>query len=353
MHSYTAIGIMSGTSLDGLDISFCRYKNDGDEWAFEIISVSEYSYTLEFQERLRNAHLLSAEQYFLLERDFTELVMEKLQFFLSSQCEKPELIAFHGHTVFHQPNERFTVQMGNGAAIAAQTGISVVCDFRRTDVGLGGEGAPLVPIGDLKLFHLHQRSCLNLGGIANASYYHSENVIAYDICFCNMLLNAICHENGLVFDEGGAIAARGTIYQPLLKLMNDEVAKTKKVKASLGKELFEGFYANTVAQFSDLSIEDKMRTSVEYIAQQVVENLPKNGAIMVTGGGAKNDFLLEQFNSKGNNRFFVPDEATIQYKEAIVFGFLGVLRMLEQPNALQSVTKASRNSCGGAIYSSR
>ncbi len=347
--SFIAIGVMSGTSLDGLDITLCRYWETATAWDFELLKSQFVPYNQEWQARLRAAHLNTAIEHFVLERDFTQMVINSIQHFMEGVSYQPDCIGFHGHTIFHQPDQGFTVQMGNGAALAAQSNITTVCDFRRTDVALGGEGAPLVPIGDQLLFG--GAPWLNLGGIANISYSLHETIHAYDICFCNMLLNAICLKQNIPYDPNGENSRKGRVNIELFKAMELFFIQNKGMMPSLGKELFEELYQKTVAIYPT-TFEDALATSVAHIVRRIIETLPAHTeTIMVTGGGAHNTFLIEQLNGVGHSNFSLPNSSVVDFKEAIIFGFLAVLRMLELPNALSSVTHASHNSCGGAIYS--
>jgi anhydro-N-acetylmuramic acid kinase len=263
-------------------------------------------------------------------------------------AKKPHFLAFHGHTVFHQPEKGLTKQIGSGAILAAKTGISTICDFRTGDVALGGQGAPLVPIGDALLFSEFD-GCLNLGGISNISRKEPVST-AYDISLCNIPLNFLAAQKGFPYDKDGTLAQKGTVHSDLLKAFNNHDYFTQKGAKSIGFELFAKYY-KPLLENAAISIEDKLRTMCEHIAEQVTQNLNGLPRILLTGGGAKNSFLTQLIQEKTTTQLVIPDERIIDFKEALIFAFLGYLRVHEAQNCLLSVTGASRNSCGGAIYS--
>ncbi len=351
MDSYIALGIMSGTSLDGLDLALCRFwQNNTTAWDFSLLKSHAVAYSREWQQRLREAHLLSAIDHFMLERDFTRYVIGEVQAFLKEVQTPVTCIGFHGHTIYHQPNQGVTVQMGNGALLATHTQITTVCDFRRNDLALGGEGAPLVPIGDKLLFNNNKQAWLNLGGIANISYDNNGITAAHDICFCNMLLNTMCHSENILFDKDGLLARNGKIDPHLLASMEEKFSKQIHKKQSLGKELFEQFYPEIIKKTTH-NLNHDLRTAVEHIAIQICKAVPRHiTKTMVTGGGAHHQYLIERMNAMGVQPFEIAPSHIIDFKEAIIFAFLAVLRLRGENNALATVTKACRDSCGGAIY---
>jgi anhydro-N-acetylmuramic acid kinase len=268
--------------------------------------------------------------------------------FLETSTEKPDYIASHGHTVFHQPEHGLTKQIGCGAIIAAKTGISTICDFRTTDVALKGQGAPLVPIGDLLLFPQYD-GCLNLGGISNLSKKFDKKIVAYDISLCNIPLNYLANQCNLAYDKEGKLAKKGKINFQFLEALNQPDYFRKTGAKSIGFEWFDKYYLPVIDGFS-ISVEDKLRTMCEHIALQISNHLLGLKKILVTGGGAKNSYLIQLIKDKTDTLIDIPDEQLIDFKEALLFAFLGYLRVHEANNCLQSVTGATRNSCGGAIY---
>jgi anhydro-N-acetylmuramic acid kinase len=346
-------GLMSGTSLDGLDIALCEFRPTDKSWEFKIRDAITYPYSEKWMENLRNAQHLSANNLLLLHKEYGEYLGLQLNEFLKDKSVRPELVASHGHTIFHQPQKKLTFQLGDGNCIAAACRITSISDFRSMDVALGGQGAPLVPIGDELLFGEYDL-CLNLGGFANISFRSEHKRIAFDICPVNFVLNLLAVSQGMEYDNNGNIAASGQIDHSLLEKLNSlEYYKTPHPK-SLGREWVEK-HVFSALEGSSLSIADKMRTFVEHIAIQcgnITNPVATPGMkMLVTGGGAHNEFLIQQITKHSNTKIIVPDKLTIDYKEALIFAFLGLLRFQGKVNCLSSVTGASRDSCGGVISS--
>jgi len=357
---YKVIGLMSGTSLDGLDIALCNFTKSGKAWKYEIQKTQTVSYNKQWKEKLENAHLLSAQNLCQLHAAFGKFMGEKvLQFIKKNKLKNIDLISSHGHTVFHQPQNNFTCQIGDGAAVAAISGIKTVCDFRSMDVALGGQGAPLVPIGDKYLFSEYD-ACLNIGGIANISFTTSllprkkgAGVrAAFDICPANMVFNYLAKHTGQEYDKGGKLAASGTFNDNLLQKLNAlNFYKNYKSK-SLGREWVEENFISSLEK-EQLSIADKLATVSEHAAFQTarVLNNFKIKNVLITGGGAYNTDFLNRISAYTDCNLHIPDDETIQFKEALIFAFLGVLRIRNEVNTLKEVTGAKRDSCGGTIYS--
>ncbi len=348
--SIVAIGLMSGTSLDGLDVALCKFWKTDKTWHFAILEAITYSYTDLWRNKLRRAHQLSGFELVLLHNEFGKFCGEKtLQFMRTFSTPKPDLIAAHGHTIFHQPDKKLTLQIGNAAEIAASTGIATIADFRTLDVALGGQGAPLVPIGDELLF-ADYGSCINLGGFANVSYRTNNERIAFDICPVNIVLNGLCSTIGKKYDDGGAIGRTGQTDKQLLNQLNGIEYYKKISPKSLGREWLENIFVPLLKK-SEISVVDKLSTVYEHIAVQIGNCISKsNEKILLTGGGAKNCFLVKKIQSKKLSNVVVPDEKIIDFKEAMIFAFMGVLRSYNAINTLASVTGASKNSSGGAIF---
>ncbi|MDR1783517.1 MAG: anhydro-N-acetylmuramic acid kinase [Dysgonamonadaceae bacterium] len=347
---YIVLGLMSGTSLDGLDMALCRFEKRSDKWEYEVIAAETGKYPDALQSKLADAINLSAYDFVKLDVELAEIMASKINDFLARQTVKPDFIASHGHTTFHQPSIGLTVQIGKGATIAALTGIATVCDFRSLDVALGGQGAPLVPIGDELLFG-HYSACLNLGGISNISFRKDGRRVAFDISPCNMALNFLAGKLGLPFDKDGLTAKSGYFNEKLFAKLNSLDYYKKTGAKSLGFEWFDSTFRPCMEAF-ELSTEDKLRTLVEHIAFQIAEvaNAVEGETMLITGGGAKNSFLIDRLNGLCNKEIIVPDNQTVDFKEAIIFAFLGVLRMRGEANCLKDVTGAKSDNCGGAVY---
>jgi len=347
---YEAIGIMSGTSLDGLDIALCRFETAEDKWSYRIVEAETIGYTSEWIELLAGLPQADALAISLAHAAYGQWIGESCRLFIEKHHAKPSLIASHGHTIFHQPGKGMTLQIGSGAAIAAETGITTVCDFRSLDVSLHGQGAPLVPIGDRLLFGEYS-ACVNIGGFANISSEPNGRRIAYDICPANILLNQIAGNLGYRYDASGSIARSGKINPDLLKQLNQLPYYIQPAPKSLGREWVE---ANIQPIIDPLTINsaDLLATLSSHISTQISRALPanKSASALFTGGGVHNQFLMEQITAMSACRIEVPDPLTIEFKEALIFAFLGVLRIRGENNCLAEVTGATRDSCGGAVY---
>jgi len=349
-NTYTAIGLMSGTSLDGLDVALCTFTKQKGKWNYKILDAKTFSYNKAWKEKLQKAPLLPAEDLWKTHVDFGKFSAQSIKLFLKGKKHPVDLIASHGHTVFHQPKRGFTCQVGDGAAIAAHTGITTACDFRSTDVALGGQGAPLVPIGDELLFNDYD-ACLNIGGIANISFTHKKQRLAFDICPANLVFNFYAQKAGMPYDKGGKLAAKGKADNALLKQLN-AISFYKDLKSkSLGREWIDEKVI-ALLESSPISLNDKLATALEHSAFQVARTLNhfKIKSVLITGGGAYNTYFIERIQHYTACRLILPDDKTIQFKEALIFAFLGVLRLRNEINCLKQVTGASKNSCSGALY---
>lgn len=338
--------MMSGTSLDGLDMALCEFNEVDSKIKFDLIASETIHYTNEWKDRLKNISKETAEHYFKLHTEYGIFIGENINHFLRKHKQTAHYIASHGHTIFHQPKLGFTTQIGCGATISAKTTISTICDFRSMDVALGGQGAPLVPIGDRDLF-AQSDSCLNIGGIANISFTKDNITFAFDICIANMALNYLCELIKKPYDDGGLMASSGTINENILS----QLLNLKTNHQSLGREWFETFMQPILDTFI-ISIEDKLATCVEYCAIQISNSLNTNAlkSVLITGGGVYNHFLIAQLKKLYHGKIEIPSNDIIQFKEAIIFAYLGYLKINDKPNALCSVTKAKRDSIGGCIY---
>jgi len=344
------IGLMSGTSLDGLDLACCEFERDQrtGAWSYTLLAAKTVAYAPVWEERLRHVYSASAEQYMMLHALYGKFIAEQVSAFVAEHGLKPGFIASHGHTVFHRPQLGFSTQLGCGATIAAHTGLSTVCDFRSLDVANGGQGAPLVPAGDKLLFGQYD-SCLNIGGIANISFDAKGQGNAFDVCFANMALNYLSQQIGKPFDENGSMAASGTINPALLDRLNTITRHYER--QSLGREQFEKDIEELLNQSND-TVLNKLATVAEHAATCIADvlNTQQLRNVLVTGGGAFNKHLITRLQHFYKGEVVIPDSNTIQYKEALVFAFLGHLRLNHQINTLKAVTGAKSDSIGGAVY---
>jgi anhydro-N-acetylmuramic acid kinase len=347
-NKWLVVGAMSGTSLDGLDLAAVEFRRSENRWNFSIVAAETVKYSNEWEEKLRTAPELPGEKLIELHNVYGQFTGQKINRFIKNHRLLPNLVASHGHTVFHQPEKGITFQAGNGACIAAETGITAVADFRSGDVALGGQGAPLVPVGDRLLFPEYE-SCLNLGGFANISFEKNGKRIAFDICPVNFILNDLARKLGKPYDENGDLGRHGTIDNQLLEKLNQLEFYAQNPPKSLGKEWMDRHFFPVIKE-SNLSFQDKLRTAYEHIAVQIAKATPGNGKMLVTGGGTFNSFLMERFKQHLKCELVIPSSEIINYKEALVFGFLGLLRHLGEVNCYASVTGARRDSSAGVIF---
>jgi anhydro-N-acetylmuramic acid kinase len=349
MESYDSIGVMSGTSLDGLDLVACRFTFD-QSWQFEIIKSLTIPYSHKWVTKLSTATELNALDFAFLNNDFGRFIGKQVAEFCAGLPQRPDLVSSHGYTVFHQPQNKLTVQIGSGASIAAYSGLRTACDFRTLDVALNGQGAPLAPVGDELLFGDYD-FCLNLGGIAHVSLREGNERRASDICPANMVFNRFVKKLGYQYDLDGNHGRTGQVQEELLRLLNDLEFYQQKGTKSLGREWFDDDFLPLINSFQ-LAPNDILRTLYEHVSDQIslaVDHYPK-GRMLITGGGAHNVFLIELFSEKTKHKTIVPSSQIIDFKEAIIFAFLGVLRLREETNCLKSVTGADHDHSGGVIY---
>ena len=363
---YRAIGLMSGSSLDGLDIAFVEFQEQGGKWNYEILQADCYAYSDEWVIKLREAIHLSAKEYQLLHADYGHYTGQQVNRFIEeNQLQyKVAVIASHGHTTFHIPEKKMTAQLGDGAAIAAETQLPVVSDLRALDVAFGGQGAPIVPIGE-KLLLGEYSFFLNLGGIANISANENPSsgsgFIAFDVCPANRVLNMLVNELGIEYDDGGQIASSGKVNEALFAKLNALEYYQLPYPKSLANDFGTDIVYPLVKQ-TGLEINDALRTFVEHIVVQIREaistlsdsRLPTpDSKLLVTGGGAFNTFLIKRLSEslqEFNVEVIVPDEKLVNFKEALIMAFIGILRWRQEKNVLTSVTGATRASIGGALW---
>jgi len=347
--TYRVIGLMSGTSLDGLDIAYCEIRLVRSEWQYKIGAAETILYNSSLLRVLREAGKLEAADLALLHSSYGAWMGKEVLAFIHAHHLKPNLIASHGHTVYHQPQNGYTVQIGSGADLAAVTGFTTVCDFRSSDVARGGQGAPLVPVGDELLFPKYDY-CLNLGGFSNISYRKRDLRLAFDICPVNIVLNHLSRKLNKPFDKDGLLARSGKLNVTLLRKLDNLDYYQLKGPKSLGKEWVDHIIFPLLDK-STLPVEDLLHTFTVHAGNKISSSIKQPGSsLLITGGGVYNQFLMEKIRKHCKARIVVPDDLLIQFKEALVFALLGVLRMEEKINCLRSVTGAREDSIGGCIY---
>jgi anhydro-N-acetylmuramic acid kinase len=354
MRNYELIGVMSGTSMDGLDLAYVRFEIDEtNQWTYSLIKAETFAYDAYMIEKFSAATQLNVPGFLQFDKRVGVFFAEKINDFIQkNKIDKSKInaIASHGHTTFHQPQNGFTSQIGCGSTISYLTGIPVINDFRTKDVIAGGQGAPLVPIGDLQLFNKEAFSFLNIGGISNISFTKDDQMIAFDICPGNLPLNKLVHSKGLNYDKNGDIASTGEINFFLLDLLNSLPFYTLEHPKSLGTEWLENEFYPLIKFNKD--IENNLRTIIEHEAYQISIILIANNlqSVFITGGGTKNTFLIERIKHYYKGQVIIPSEEIVDFKEAIIFAFLGALYLTNKTNTLSSVTGARKNVTGGVYH---
>ncbi|MFM2226035.1 MAG: hypothetical protein RJA07_2237 [Bacteroidota bacterium] len=349
---YHVLGLMSGSSLDGLDIAYCTFQKKNNQWNYTIEKAETFEYTNEWQQKLIALPQSSALEFIEANTNIAKLWSGMIKVFMEkNKIATIDFIASHGHTIFHQPLKNYSTQIGNGAVIAALTKLPVVCDFRSTDVALNGQGAPLVPIGDMLLFNKYD-AFLNLGGISNITIKDEDKISAFDISPCNQWLNKIAQSVGKPFDENGEMAKAGNCHQPLFDALNSCSFYHQKAPKSLSNQDCDIFLKNNILPIN-ISADDKLRTITEHIAFQINAILLNDSTTkkcLITGGGAFNLCLINELQKNKNWQFIIPDKNLIAFKEALIFAFLGTLRWRNEINVLQTITGATHDTSSGAIY---
>ena len=349
--SYNIIGVMSGTSLDGIDLAHINFTIKNNVWSYTILSCETISYDAFWLNNLRNAVDFSMSELEFLNHNYTKLLGKIISEFIHHhRIENIDAVCSHGHTILHQPKKGITLQIGNLPEIATYTHQKVVCDFRVQDVKLGGQGAPLVPIGDRILFSQYDY-CLNLGGFSNVSFEQNNNRLAFDISPVNTVLNFYANKLGLDYDDKGKISRSGNLNLELFEALNSLEYYSKTFPKSLGYEFVKQIILPLIETFV-ISTEDKMHTFTEHIAFQTAKSLPiKAGKLLATGGGSYNDFLIERMKFHlPKIKIIIPDSKTLEFKEALIFGLLGVLKLRGEINVLKSVTGSETDHSSGVIY---
>lgn len=351
--NYNVLGVMSGTSLDGVDLAHIILQKHDGKWSFELKETVTVAYSQDWVERLKEAVSFTKGELAALNTDYTILLSGIIKEYIKEHSlNEIDAVCSHGHTILHRPQDGVTLQIGNLTEIASLTGHKVVCDFRVQDVQLGGQGAPLVPIGDRLLFSEYTY-CLNLGGFSNISFEQDGKRIAFDICPVNTVLNHFANSLGLEYDAGGELASKGSMIYPLYTaLENLEFYKLDYPK-SLGFEFVKETILPLMKKYEG-TIEDKLHTFTQHIASRIASTIKQrgeNGSLLITGGGAYNTFLIKRLQELLPNTIVaIPDDKTIQFKEALIFGLLGVLKLRNEVNTLASVTGATTDHSAGKIY---
>ena len=349
---HRVIGVMSGSSLDGLDLACCTFHQENRGWHYNIEQSDTLSYEEQMSRKLGKLNTFNAEAFIDIDVQLGRFIGDAINRFIKEyKLKNVDYIASHGHTAFHNPSKGYSTQIGNGAIIAASTNIPTIADFRSLDVALGGQGAPLVPIGDAYLFPEYDY-CLNLGGYSNISFDKNGERLAFDICPVNKAINYLARQAGQIMDKGGEMAAKGSVDKDLLNNLNNLDFYHTPPPKSLGDEWLNTCFLEVLKNKSHVPLHDQLRTVYEHIAIQIhkASGDISDGNMLVTGGGAHNQFLMDRIREMNNNRITIPENRLVEFKEALIFAFMGVLRSKGMVNCLASVTGAARDSSGGVVY---
>ncbi|MES2616329.1 MAG: anhydro-N-acetylmuramic acid kinase [Bacteroidota bacterium] len=355
MKSYKVLGIMSGSSMDGIDIALCTITSDEGNYSYSIDVSHTYSYDDKWRVRLSQLRKADALSYAKTDVFYGHYLGQLVNDFVEKYQVKADLVASHGHTVFHYPDEMITRQVGDGASLSAICGLPVVSDFRSMDVAKGGEGAPLVAIGDELLFGEYDY-CLNIGGFANISGMVGGYRVAFDVSPANILLNRVARDLNLAYDHNGEIAAKGSIHYPLLAQLNDIDFYKLPFPKSLNRDWINEELWHLVKEGERLSPEDKMKTFVDHISTQIGKSIDYISShqttgkkVLVTGGGAFNATLMDYIRTHSDADFQIPDPQLVKYKEALIFALMGVLRVENNTNIKKTYTGAKSDSVSGSL----
>ena len=347
---FNVIGVMSGTSLDGLDLALVEFNLNKGKWVYRYVSTTTNPYPDFWQSQLEDARFLEAEALAILDRDYTAYVAEQIHFFMNQNPSyRIDLVCSHGHTVHHKPDQGITFQIGNQKELSSFLKTTVVCDFRVQDVALGGQGAPLVPGGEFHLFSDYE-ACVNLGGFANISLLKQDDLIAFDVAAANLVFNMFAQKLSLPYDADGKIAAQGLLIPNLLGELNSLAYYGLTFPKSLGVEWITEQLTPILVTYEQEQVADLMHTYSVHLATQLLSVLPTSGKILFTGGGTHNLFLMQQIQKTSTAEICIPSNLVIDYKEAMIFGFLGLLKYCGVDNCFASVTGARHNHSAGVIF---
>ena len=349
------LGVMSGSSLDGLDMALCRFSSDGGNFVHEVVATGQAFYEAEWLDRLRQVHRVDVHTFFSWNYEYGAWLGKAIAGFAETTGCIPELVVVHGHTVFHQPDAHYSIQLGHGAAISAQCSLPVMCDVRSADLALGGQGAPLAHLADLYLYPGYV-AYLNLGGIANITLPSTGK--AWDLAGANQLLNALAGLVGKAYDDRGMLAESGKVIPELLARLSADDFLSKEPPKSLDNQYVTDHFTRILLD-DPHPVEDRLATATEHIAEEVVRSLVRysivNGKILITGGGAYNDFLIRRFMEHSVKaglkvEWIIPEARILEYKEAILMALMGYLRIEQRANCVPTFTGASGPSSNGALY---
>jgi anhydro-N-acetylmuramic acid kinase len=349
MKNYHVIGLMSGTSIDGVDLVYANFFYD-KHWNFKILKSKTYDYDIDWQNILKNLSDKDLDSIKPIDKSYTKLLSEYiLKFIEEFSIKQIDFISSHGHTALHDPSNSITYQIGNLKELSDYIGLKVICDFRVQDIKFGGQGAPLVPVGEKYIFPEYN-TLINLGGFANITIKSNNNLTAYDICPVNIVFNHLSNLRHLKYDDKGKIASSG---KPNIELFDclQSLDYYKQISPkSLGVEWVNENILPLINSFSEIPLKDLLNTFSKHFASQIAINIKSAKKTLITGGGAYNDYLIQNIIDLTESEIIIPSSEIIEYKEALIFGFLGVLKDLNINNCYSSVTGATKDHSSGNIF---
>jgi len=349
MKDYYVIGLMSGTSIDGVDLVYVNFFFN-KYWSFKILKFKTYEYDKEWQNILKNLINKDQDSIKLIDKNYTKLLSKYiLRFIEECSIKKIAFVSSHGHTALHDPSNSITYQIGNLKELSDYIGLKVICDFRVQDIKLGGQGAPLVTVGEKYIFPEYN-TLINLGGFANITIKSNNNLTAYDICPVNIVFNHLSNLKDLKYDHRGKIALSGKLNIELFDCLQSLDYYKQISPKSLGVEWVNQNIFPIINSFSEIPLEDLLNTFSKHFASQIASNIKSAKKTLITGGGAYNDYLIQNIMDLTESEIIIPNSEIIEYKEALIFGFLGVLKDLNINNCYSSVTGAIKDHCSGNIF---
>ena len=349
MKNYYVIGLMSGTSIDGVDLVYANFFYD-KHWSFKILKSKTYEYDMGWQNILKNLSDKDLDSIKLIDKNYTKLLSDYiLKFIEEFSIKQIDFISSHGHTALHDPSNSITYQIGNLKELSDYIGLKVICDFRVQDIKLGGQGAPLVPVGEKYIFPEYD-TLINIGGFANITIKSNNNLIAYDICPVNIVFNHLSNLINLKYDDKGKISSSGKINLELFNHLQSIDYYKQVSPKSLGVEWVKEVIIPIINNFLEIPVEDLLNTFSKHFAFQIANNIKSSNKTLITGGGAYNDYLIQNIIDLTESEIIIPSSEIIEYKEALIFGFLGVLKDLNINNCYSSVTGAIKDHCSGNIF---
>ena len=349
MKDYYVIGLMSGTSIDGVDLVYANFFYD-KHWSFKILKSKTYEYDEDWQNILKNLIDKDHNSIKLIDKNYTKLLSKYISSFIEDfSIKKIDFISSHGHTALHDPSNSITYQIGNLKELSDYIGLKVICDFRAQDVKLGGQGAPLVPVGEKYIFPEYD-NLINLGGFANITIKSNNNLTAYDICPVNIVFNHLSNLRHLKYDDKGKIASSGKLNIELFDCLQSLDYYKQISPKSLGVEWVNKNILPLINSFSEIPLKDLLNTFSKHFASQIASNIKSAKKTLITGGGAYNDYLIQNIINLTESEIIIPSSEIVENKEALIFGFLGVLKDLNINNCYSSVTGATKDHSSGNIF---